>query len=291
MYGEDLERIRLFQLYKKAYSDIAERDIEIEDMGGWFYLVSIPKKDLKVAAVTLEAVPDSGAEEMISETIDHIKESLGDEFESVYVHVWTTSAYRDKLEEIIADKGFTNVSIELMDELSPMIKRQTVSKRRDIEMRKVKKNEERMLEKKIRREEGTKAVQTEAVPVDILNKVLDTQQRLTDTLDRVVNLLEKLLSKEDAGAIARSIMADITRQEVVRKSAVEAGESVVREKVVERRERPGTSPSYVSEGKAIEPSKPQETRGVDEFIDEYLTGNPWAEILSKKVRRDESKSG
>ncbi|RZN59685.1 MAG: hypothetical protein EF810_06610 [Candidatus Methanodesulfokora washburnensis] len=289
MYEESMEKM-LFQLYKKAYSDITEGDILIEeDESGWFYLVSIPKKDLKIAAVVMEAVSDD-EEKTISDTIDRIKRRLGDEFDSIYVHIWTTSAYRDKLEEIIANEGFMNVSIELIDELFPMIKRQTISERRNTEIKV--KEEERILEKKIKKEEGIKAVQTEAVPMDILNKVLDTQQRLTDTLYKVASLLEKLLSKEDTEAVARSIIADIKRQEIIRKPEIEAGESVIRKKAVERRERPEIPPSYMSEEERdLELSGPQETKGADEFIDEYLTGNPWAEILSKKVRRDENKSG
>ena len=299
MYEEDLDKMRLFQLYKKAYTDITERDIEIEDVGGWFYLVSIPRMDLKIAAVVLEAVPDSDADRIVTELVNRIKENLGDEFESIYVHIWTTSAYRGKLEEIVAEKGYENVSIELMDELIPIGKKQVIPRKRDIEVRKeVKRADEIMIVKEKVSKERTETVQSSVmVPVDVLNKVLellDAQQKSLDrTLDRVTYLLEKLLGKDvEVNYVAKSITPDVTKQEAAQKPALEmTKKTVIEKKIVEKEEESIAQGSFQKkEEKIVESSEPQGTKGADEFIDEYIADNPWAEILSKKVRKNESKS-
>lgn len=295
MYEEDLDKMRLFQLYKKAYTDITERDIEIEDVSGWFYLVNIPKMDLKIAAVILEAVPESDANRIVTELVDRIKDNLGDEFESTYVHIWTTSAYRDKLEEIVAEKGYENVSIELMDELIPTNKKQVLPRKRDIEMRKETKRADEVVIKENISKERTKATQDSVmVPVDVLNKVLDTQKSLAETLDRVAHLLERLLSREvaETNYVAKSITSGAAEQEIARKPALKvARKTVIEEKIVEREEKPIIQESIrKKEERIVESSEPQVTKGADEFIDEYVIDNPWAEILSKKVRKNEGKS-
>ncbi|MGB9631429.1 MAG: hypothetical protein ACPL09_05575 [Candidatus Methanodesulfokora sp.] len=295
MYEEDLDKMRLFQLYKKAYTDITERDIEIEDVSGWFYLVNIPKMDLKIAAVILEAVPESDANRIVTELVDRIKDNLGDEFESTYVHIWTTSAYRDKLEEIVAEKGYENVSIELMDELIPTSKKQVLPRKRDIEMRKETKRADEVVIKENISKERTKATQDSVmVPVDVLNKVLDTQKSLAETLDRVAHLLERLLSREvaETNYVAKSITSGAAEQEIARKPALKvARKTVIEEKIVEREEKPIIQESIrKKEERIVESSEPQGTKGADEFIDEYVIDNPWAEILSKKVRKNEGKS-
>ncbi|MGC9019702.1 MAG: hypothetical protein ACP5KE_00615 [Candidatus Methanodesulfokora sp.] len=295
MYEEDLDKMRLFQLYKKAYTDITERDIEIEDVSGWFYLVNIPKMDLKIAAVILEAVPESDANRIVTELVDRIKDNLGDEFESTYVHIWTTSAYRDKLEEIVAEKGYENVSIELMDELIPTSKKQVLPRKRDIEMRKETKRADEVVIKENISKERTKATQDSVmVPVDVLNKVLDTQKSLAETLDRVAHLLERLLSREvaETNYVAKSITSGAAEQEIARKPALKvARKTVIEEKIVEREEKPIIQESIrKKEERIVESSEPQVTKGADEFIDEYVIDNPWAEILSKKVRKNEGKS-
>ncbi len=295
MYEEDLDKMRLFQLYKKAYTDITERDIEIEDVSGWFYLVNIPKMDLKIAAVILEAVPESDANRIVTELVDRIKDNLGDEFESTYVHIWTTSAYRDKLEEIVAEKGYENVSIELMDELIPTNKKQVLPRKRDIEMRKETKRADEVVIKENISKERTKATQDSVmVPVDVLNKVLDTQKSLAETLDRVAHLLERLLSREvaETNYVAKSITSGAAEQEIARKPALKvARKTVIEEKIVEREEKPIIQESIrKKEERIVESSEPQVTKGADEFIDEFVIDNPWAEILSKKVRKNEGKS-
>ncbi|MGC8931888.1 MAG: hypothetical protein ACP5LQ_01170 [Candidatus Methanodesulfokora sp.] len=295
MYEEDLDKMRLFQLYKKAYTDITERDIEIEDVSGWFYLVNIPKMDLKIAAVILEAVPESDANRIVTELVDRIKDNLGDEFESTYVHIWTTSAYRDKLEEIVAEKGYENVSIELMDELIPTSKKQVLPRKRDIEMRKETKRADEVVIKEKISKERTKATQDSVmVPVDVLNKVLDTQKSLAETLDRVAHLLERLLSREvaETNYVAKSITSGAAEQEIARKPALKvARKTVIEEKIVEREEKPIIQESIrKKEERIVESSEPQVTKGADEFIDEFVIDNPWAEILSKKVRKNEGKS-
>lgn len=292
-YEEDQDEITLLRLYKKAYTeaDITNEDIEIEDIDRYhqFYLVNIPKIGLKEVAVILGMVPDD-AGEMITDLVDRIKENLGDDFEFTNVHIWTTSAYKDILERIIDEKGFENVIVESMDELLPTIKRQIIPKKRDIMVEKRTKRANEAVEERIKREKEVTQSPV-MVPVDVLNKVLDTQKSLAETLDRIAHLLEKIVGKEgvEAGYTAVRSSQDARRQEAVQRPAFEAVRTS--EKVVVRKEEQRKAElSYTVEEKVVEPPVPQKAGGADEFIDEYLTDNPWAEILSRKVRKDEGKN-